>query len=181
MAYYLSSCIGNQKLRYGRAVTRVMRAEETRMERREWMGLMAKADAADLMRCWATAGLSPDYTELRPPEIGSVMVRGRMGGKGDAFTQYSDNSQRQYETGQQMKNSKKNRRHQTDERLAGQEFTTGEREAGEKHDNQNRRRTLRGQEKNIRLDDELTTGREKIAREGRQEDQKTQDVQVSES
>ena len=55
------------------------------MERREWLGLMAKADAADLMGCWAAAGLSPDYTELRPPEIGSVMVRGRMGGKGDAF------------------------------------------------------------------------------------------------
>ena len=35
-------------------------------------------------------------------------------GKGDAFTQYSDNTQRQYETGQQMKNSKKNRRHQTE-------------------------------------------------------------------
>lgn len=92
-------------------------------------------------------------------------------GKGDAFTQYSDNSQRQYETGQQMKNSRKNRKQQTNERLAGQEFTTGERianqefrtgerEAGEKHDNQNRRKTLRGNEKNIRLDDELSTERQ---------------------
>lgn len=106
-------------------------------------------------------------------------------GKGDAFTQYSDNSQRQYETGQQMKNSRKNRRHQTDERLAGQEFTTeervanqeyrtGEREAGEKHENKDRRKTLIGNEKNIRLGDELSTDRERIAREGRQEDQANQ-------
>ena len=36
------------------------------MERREWLGLMAKADATDLMGCWAAANLSPDYTELRP-------------------------------------------------------------------------------------------------------------------
>ena len=55
------------------------------MERQEWLGLMAKADASELMGCWAAANLSPGYTELRPPEIGSVMVRGRMGGKGDAF------------------------------------------------------------------------------------------------
>ena len=55
------------------------------MERQEWLSLMAKADASELMGCWAAANLTPDYTELRPPEIGSVMVRGRMGGKGDAF------------------------------------------------------------------------------------------------
>ena len=40
-----------------------------------------KADASALMGCWAAANLSPNYNELRPPEIGSVMVRGRMGGR----------------------------------------------------------------------------------------------------
>ena len=55
------------------------------MERQEWLSLMAKADASELMGCWAAANLMPEYTELRPPEIGSVMVRGRMGGKGNAF------------------------------------------------------------------------------------------------
>ena len=55
------------------------------MKRQEWLGLLAKADAGELMGCWASANLSPNYTELRSPEIGTVMVRGRMGGKGDAF------------------------------------------------------------------------------------------------
>ena len=55
------------------------------MKRQEWLGLLAKAEAGELMSCWTSANLSPNYTELRPPEIGSVMVRGRMGGNGDAF------------------------------------------------------------------------------------------------
>ena len=104
---------------------------------------------------------------------------------GDAFEQYSGNSQRQYETQQQMKNSRKNRKHQTDERLAGQEYQTGERiadqeyrtgerKASQKFTKKNRKKTIQGQRKNIKLDDRLGREREEIAREGRQEDQKSQ-------
>lgn len=51
-------------------------------DRKTWMGLLAKASAARL------AELMPDIpaTEfLRPPEVGSVMVRGRIGGTGQPF------------------------------------------------------------------------------------------------
>lgn len=55
-------------------------------DRRGWMGLLARAAPARL------AALLPDgeaqlagATWLRPPEIGAVMVRGRMGGTGVPF------------------------------------------------------------------------------------------------
>lgn len=51
-------------------------------ERKEWMGLLARAKPAQL------ASLFPDlppYDFLRAPEIGAVMVRGRMGGTGQPF------------------------------------------------------------------------------------------------
>lgn len=52
--------------------------------RRRWMGLLARspARAAELA---AEAGLDAPHTLLRPPEIGSVMVRGRVGATGGAF------------------------------------------------------------------------------------------------
>ncbi|MBY8974819.1 phosphonate C-P lyase system protein PhnG [Rhodobacteraceae bacterium NNCM2] len=56
-----------------------------RSERQEWMGLLARAPSARLKALWETLGLGPDYTWLRQPEIGGVMVRGRMGGTGGAF------------------------------------------------------------------------------------------------
>jgi len=54
-------------------------------ERRAWLGLMATATADTLQALWEDAGISPDYTMLRQPETGAVMVRGRAGGTGDAF------------------------------------------------------------------------------------------------
>ena len=54
-------------------------------ERANWLGLMAKSPAKILDECWQKADLSPEFEVIRSPEIGSVMVRGRMGGTGDAF------------------------------------------------------------------------------------------------
>jgi alpha-D-ribose 1-methylphosphonate 5-triphosphate synthase subunit PhnG len=53
--------------------------------RQGWMSLMAKAPAEALARHWAALGLAPGFTWLRAPEIGGVMVRGRMGGTGAPF------------------------------------------------------------------------------------------------
>ena len=55
------------------------------MDRKEWMGLLARAPADALDRLWRKLDLSPRYSWLRPPEVGGVMVRGRMGGTGAAF------------------------------------------------------------------------------------------------
>lgn len=90
---------------------------------------------------------------------------------GDAFEQYSGNSQRQYETQQQMKNSRKNRKHQTDERLAGQEYKTGERLAGQEYQTKEREETHKGNRKNIKFQDKRRRKSDAIERQGRQEDQ----------
>lgn len=57
-------------------------AAVSQKERKEWMGLLARAKPVRL------AALFPDFPPhdfLRAPEIGAVMVRGRMGGTGQPF------------------------------------------------------------------------------------------------
>lgn len=56
--------------------------ESTEHARKAWMALLAKAAPqrlADLMHDL------PPHVFLRPPEVGAVMVRGRIGGTGGAF------------------------------------------------------------------------------------------------
>ncbi len=53
--------------------------------RREWMGVLARAPAAELARLWADWGTAPGFVWLRPPETGTVMLRGRAGGTGAPF------------------------------------------------------------------------------------------------
>lgn len=53
--------------------------------RKGWLGLLAKSPAADVAQYWTALELNPDYTILRSPEIGGVMVRGRAGAVGAAF------------------------------------------------------------------------------------------------
>ena len=49
------------------------------------MGLLAKSSPARLAALMDTASDMPDFTWLRVPEAGGVMVRGRMGGTGAPF------------------------------------------------------------------------------------------------
>lgn len=51
--------------------------------RRAWMGLLARAKAAQLDRLWPDA--PPPFDWLRRPEQGSMMVQGRAGAVGAAF------------------------------------------------------------------------------------------------
>jgi alpha-D-ribose 1-methylphosphonate 5-triphosphate synthase subunit PhnG len=56
--------------------------------RRTWMAVMARASRADLEAALnrAMEGIAlPAFDWLRPPETGLAMVRGRVGGTGDAF------------------------------------------------------------------------------------------------
>ncbi len=55
------------------------------MERRDWMGLLARAPAPALAEAYRALGPEPEAQWLRAPEFGSVMVRGRMGGTGAPF------------------------------------------------------------------------------------------------
>ncbi|GAA3866972.1 phosphonate C-P lyase system protein PhnG [Celeribacter arenosi] len=52
--------------------------------RQGWMSLLAKAPPRRVVDLFDAFG-SPEFEWLRVPEIGSVMVRGRMGGTGSAF------------------------------------------------------------------------------------------------
>lgn len=53
--------------------------------RKEWLSTLAKAPATTLAAACADIQMPDDFSELRAPEIGGVMVRGRMGASGDAF------------------------------------------------------------------------------------------------
>lgn len=54
-------------------------------DRKKWMSLLAKAPEGRAAALLGDAATRPGFNWLRAPEIGSVMVRGRMGGTGDAF------------------------------------------------------------------------------------------------
>lgn len=54
-------------------------------ERQRWMSVLAKAQPKALEDLWKKAGATPDYSYLRQPETGMVMVRGRAGGTGQRF------------------------------------------------------------------------------------------------
>ena len=54
-------------------------------ERQRWMAILARAKTSELEQHLAALPVLPPHTVLRGPELGSVMVRGRAGGGGDAF------------------------------------------------------------------------------------------------
>ncbi|MGV6804737.1 MAG: phosphonate C-P lyase system protein PhnG [Ruegeria sp.] len=54
-------------------------------ERRAWLSLLACAPSNVLAALWSEHGVRPEFEWLRAPEIGGVMVRGRMGGTGAPF------------------------------------------------------------------------------------------------
>jgi len=54
--------------------------------RARWMGVLARARADRLAELLAELLPDlPEHTALRPPEVGAVMVRGRIGGTGGPF------------------------------------------------------------------------------------------------
>ena len=58
---------------------------DTNEARKAWMGLLAKAPVGRVAAMLDASGERPEFTWLRPPEIGSTMVRARAGGTGAPF------------------------------------------------------------------------------------------------
>src|SRR5476651_433159 len=58
---------------------------DARRRRQRWLSLLAKAPAERLEALWAEVGPVPAYTILRRPEIGLVMLQGRISGSGAPF------------------------------------------------------------------------------------------------
>ncbi len=55
------------------------------LDRRQWLSVLAKAPAQEMRAAWARLDHAPSGVELRAPETGMVMVRGRVGGAGSPF------------------------------------------------------------------------------------------------
>ncbi|MGR3527514.1 MAG: phosphonate C-P lyase system protein PhnG [Paracoccaceae bacterium] len=55
------------------------------MDRKDWMGLLARAPVDLLDRLWRGVNMAPAFRWLRAPEVGGVMVQGRAGGTGAPF------------------------------------------------------------------------------------------------
>jgi alpha-D-ribose 1-methylphosphonate 5-triphosphate synthase subunit PhnG len=58
---------------------------DTNDARKGWMGLLARAPSGRASALLEAMMPRPDFTWLRPPEVGAVMVRGRAGGTGARF------------------------------------------------------------------------------------------------
>ena len=54
-------------------------------DRQAWMAVLAKAGRDELEALWSAIPEPPAYRFLRKPETGLAMVRGRIGGTGQAF------------------------------------------------------------------------------------------------
>ena len=59
--------------------------QELHTARREMMALLAQGDTQMIARGLAACDHDPEIVELRAPEIGLVMLRGRIGGTGSPF------------------------------------------------------------------------------------------------
>ncbi len=53
--------------------------------RRRWLAVLARATRSELEKAWVLLEDVPPLEPVRPPESGMVMLRGRVGGTGDAF------------------------------------------------------------------------------------------------
>lgn len=58
---------------------------ENNTARRRWLGVLARASRPELEQALSTLESLPPIEHVRPPEPGMVMLRGRVGGTGDAF------------------------------------------------------------------------------------------------
>ena len=59
--------------------------EAPHADRARWLGILAQASTVELERFWATLEPEPTLDQMRRPEIGLVMLRGRAGGNGRRF------------------------------------------------------------------------------------------------
>ena len=62
-----------------------MSASPSIERRRRWLSVLAKAASPRLQTLWQEIGRVPPYIVLRRPEIGLVMVQGRISGTGAPF------------------------------------------------------------------------------------------------
>lgn len=60
-------------------------AQKPDQPRQHWLSVLAKAEPDQIEALWLDLPEQPDWTPVRQPETGMVMVRGRVGGDGNRF------------------------------------------------------------------------------------------------
>lgn len=55
------------------------------LARKRYLAILARASTAELEEARKLLGDLPDVQQVRPPEVGMTMLRGRIGGTGDTF------------------------------------------------------------------------------------------------
>ena len=58
---------------------------QTQFDRQQWLSTLAKAPAEQLINHWQALDMDPEFSWIRPPQTGTVMVQGRSGASGNAF------------------------------------------------------------------------------------------------
>lgn len=57
----------------------------TQADRQQWLSTLAKAPVTQLTSYWTALNLTPEFSWIRAPETGTVMVQGRSGSSGNPF------------------------------------------------------------------------------------------------
>ncbi len=57
----------------------------TGQDRKMWIGLLSRAESSEITSFFDGVDSLPQFSELRAPEIGMIMVRGRISGSGAPF------------------------------------------------------------------------------------------------
>jgi alpha-D-ribose 1-methylphosphonate 5-triphosphate synthase subunit PhnG len=60
-------------------------SDAAQKRRQRWLSVLSKATADRVEALWQTLGPTPAYSVLRQPEIGLVMLQGRISGSGAPF------------------------------------------------------------------------------------------------
>src|SRR5690348_10297615 len=60
-------------------------SDAAQQRRQRWLSVLSKAPADRVEALWQTLGPTPAYSVLRQPEIGLVMLQGRISGSGTPF------------------------------------------------------------------------------------------------
>ncbi|MCG8542726.1 MAG: phosphonate C-P lyase system protein PhnG [Alphaproteobacteria bacterium] len=60
-------------------------SDRDQRSRQRWMGVLARARLDELEETWRQFDPKPEFSWMRKPETGLVMVRGRAGGTGQPF------------------------------------------------------------------------------------------------
>lgn len=66
-------------------MSEIKQSEPNLRQRQQWMAILAKAETGSIDPLWDDVADKPDWTCVRPPETGMVMVRARAGGTGQRF------------------------------------------------------------------------------------------------